>query len=216
MSKDNSERMDRFFRNKMSEEEESIFLQDLNNDKELLEEAQLTALMIEGLKEWHANEETEIIEEVLASKKKRAKIIRLVRWSMSIAAMFILIVGATIWWNSRLDTESLFNKYYTPYSVQTMRGGDADVEKELANLFNQVGTSEDMTPVIEELQKIYNSINSEYEYRQHSDDIAWYLALAYLKGEKPEKAKELLKSLAEKNYEKANRSAKKLYTELNE
>ena len=70
--------------------------------------------------------------------------------------------------------------------------------------------------MIEELQKIYNSINSEYEYRQHSDDIAWYLALAYLKDEKPKKAKELLKSLAEKNYEKDNRSAKKLYTDLDE
>jgi hypothetical protein len=64
-------------------------------------------------------------------------------------------------------------------------------------LFNQVGTEKDISTVIDKLQKIYDSVDSEYEYSLYADDIAWYLALAYLKVDKPEKSKELLKPLAE-------------------
>ena len=209
-----SERIERFLRDQMSEEESKAFMHDLECDDELREQAQITALMIKDLQERQAQKDAEIIEEVLASKKK-AKIIRIVRWSMSIAAMFILIAGATIWWNSRLDTEALFSKHYTSYSMQsTLRGGDADVKKELATLFNQVGTADDISPVIDKLQKIYDSRYSEYEYRQYADDIAWYLALAYLKDNNIEKAKELLQPLAVKDYKRDNKSARKLYESL--
>ena len=200
---DNIIRIDRFLRKQMSPEENEKFLNDLRSDKGLQKEAQITALMIKEFQERQAKQDAEIIEEVLASKKK-AKIIRLVRWSMSIAVMFILIAGTTIWWNSRLDTDALFSRYYTPYSMQsTLRGGDSNVEKGLAMLFNQVGTAEDIVPVIEKLQKLYDSIDSEYEYRQYADDIARYLALAYLKDGNPEKAKELLQPLAKKGDMKA-------------
>ena len=200
---DNHIRIDKFLRKQLTPEENEKFLNDLKNDQELRKEAQITALMIKEFRERQAKQDAEIIEEVLASKKK-AKIIRLVRWSMSIAAMFILIAGATIWWNSRLDTEALFTKHYTPYSMQsTLRGGDSNVKKELATLFNQVGTADDISPVIDKLQKIYDSRYSEYEYRQYADDIAWYLALAYLKDDNIEKAKELLQPLAKKGDMKA-------------
>lgn len=202
-NKDNSERIERFLREQMSPEENDAFLNDLRNDKELREEAQMMALMIKEMKEEQAKQDSELTEKVLASNK-RARIVSLVRRSLSIAAMFVLVFGATLFWNRQSDTNDLFTEYYTPYTIQgESRGGDSDVEKELAELFNQVGTADDVTPIIDRLQTIYDSIDSEYEYSLYADDITWYLALAYLKNEEPEKAKELLKILEEKGNEKA-------------
>ena len=210
-NKDNSERIERYLREQMSPEENDAFLNDLQNDKELREEAQMMALMIQGMKEEQARQDAETKEKVLAannSVKRPAAMIRRLRWPLSIAAMFILIFGVALLWNNKQsDTEALFNEYYTPYPAQgTPRspfGTDSEVKEKLVTLFNQVGTAEDISPVIKELQAIYDSIDSEYEYSIYVDDVAWYLALAYLKDDKPEKAKELLKPLAAKGHEKA-------------
>ncbi len=202
----NIDRIDNYLADQMTPEENDAFLNDLRNDKDLREDAQMMALMIKEMKEEQAKQDSEVIEEVLASQQqdKKAKTISMIRWSLSIAAMFILIFGATLLWSRQSDSDSLFSEYYTPYTMQgESRGSDSDVEKELATLFNQVGTADDITPVINQLQKIYDSIDSEYEYSLYADDITWYLALAYLKADNPEKAKELLEPLADKEYEKA-------------
>ena len=199
-NKDNSERIERFLREQMSPEENDAFLNDLKNDKDLREEAQMMALMIKEMKEEQIKQSGKLTEDVLAEEKqaKKARIISMVRWPLSIAAMFILIFGATLLWNRQSDTDALFTEYYSSYTLQgESRGCDSEVEKELAVLFNQVGTEEDISTVIDKLQKIYDSVDSEYEYSLYTDDIAWYLALAYLKVDKPEKSKELLKPLAE-------------------
>jgi hypothetical protein len=199
-NKDNSERIERFLREQMSPEENEAFLNDLKNDKDLREEAQMMALMIKEMKEEQIKQSEKLTEDVLAEEKqaKKARIISMVRWPLSIAAMFILIFGATLLWNRQSDTDALFTEYYSSYTLQgESRGGDSEVEKELAVLFNQVGTEKDISTVIDKLQKIYDSVDSEYEYSLYADDIAWYLALAYLKVDKPEKSKELLKPLAE-------------------
>lgn len=199
-NKDNSERIERFLREQMSPEENEAFLNDLKNDKDLREEAQMMALMIKEMKEEQIKQSGKLTEDVLAEEKqaKTARIISMVRWPLSIAAMFILIFGATLLWNRQSDTDALFTEYYSSYTLQgESRGSDSEVEKELAMLFNQVGTEKDISTVIDKLQKIYDSVDSEYEYSLYTDDIAWYLALAYLKVDKPEKSKELLKPLAE-------------------
>ena len=92
---DNSERIDKFLKKQMTPEENKKFLEDLKLDKVLRKEAQMTVLMIQELQERQAKEDAEIIEDILVSKK-RAKTISIVRWSLSIAAMFILIFGVMI------------------------------------------------------------------------------------------------------------------------
>ena len=214
-NKDNSERIERFLREQMSPEENDAFLNDLKNDKDLREEAQMMALMIKEMKEEQIKQSEKLTEDVLAEEKqaKTARIISMVRWPLSIAAMFILIFGATLLWNRQSDTDALFTEYYSSYTLQgESRGGDSEVEKELAVLFNQVGTEKDISTVIDKLQKIYDSVDSEYEYSLYADDIAWYLALAYLKVDKPEKSKELLKPLADNG----NGEARELYEALKE
>lgn len=207
---DYSERIDKFLKDQMPPEENEAFLQDLNNNEELREQAQITALMIQELQERQAKEDSEIIEDVLKSKKK-AKTIRMVRWTLSIAAMFILLFGATTLWNRPSNTEVLFNEYYTPFVYQPDRsGGDETIKKELAELYNKVGTEKDITPIIARLQTIYDGIQSNSDdyadYSYYENDIAWYLALAYIKDNNLDKAKELLIPLADHN----NTIAKKL------
>jgi len=206
---DNSERIDKFLRKQMTPEENTIFLNDLKNDAQLRKEAQMTALMIKELQERQAKEDSEIIEDVLKSKKK-AKTIRMVRWTLSIAAMFILLFGATTLWNRSSNTEVLFNEYYTPFVYQPDRsGGDETIKKELADLYNKVGTEKNITPIISRLQTIYDGIQSNSDdyadYSYYENDIAWYLALAYIKDNNLDKAKELLIPLIENGNEEAKR-----------
>ena len=203
-NKDNSERIERFLREQMSPEENDAFLNDLKNDKDLCEEAQMMALMIKEMKEEQIKQSEKLTEDVLAEEKqaKTARIISMVRWPLSIAAMFILIFGATLLWNRQSDSEILFNEYYQPYVVQGERGGDDDaIKEELANLYNKVGTEDDVTPIITRLQTIYDNIlsnNVDYaEYIYYEKDIVKYLALAYIKNNDLDKAKRLLKPYAE-------------------
>jgi len=201
MTQENYIRLEKYLREQMTPEENEEFLNDLRNDKELCEEMQTTVLMIKTLKEDQAKQDAEIIEEVLASKKK-AKIITIVRRTLSIAAIFILIFGVTTLWNRQSDTDALFKQYYVSPEVSSPRGGDEDtVKQELTNLFIQVGTEKVITPIINRLQTIHDSIvadNEEYdEYKYSQNTIDWYLALAYIKVENLEKAKELLKPLAD-------------------
>ena len=105
-NKDNSERIERFLREQMSPEENDAFLNDLKNDKDLREEAQMMALMIKEMKEEQIKQSEKLTEDVLAEEKqaKKARIISMVRWPLSIAAMFILIFGATLLWNRQSDS----------------------------------------------------------------------------------------------------------------
>ena len=206
MAKDNSERIDKFLRGLMTPEENNAFMSDFNNDRVLREETQITALMIKELEESQAQKDAEIIEEVLAVK--RAIIITIARRTLSIAAMIILIFGVTTLWNRQSDTDALFEQYYVSPEASSPRGGDEDtVKQELTNLFIQVGTEKVITPVINRLQTIHDNIvadNEDYdEYKYSQNTIDWYLALAYLKDHNLDKAKELLKPLADNGDEKA-------------
>ena len=201
MTQENYNRLEKYLSEQMTPKENEEFLNDLRNDKELCEEVQTTALMIKVLKENQAKQDAEIIEEVLASKKK-AKIITIVRRTLSIAAMIILIFGVTTLWNRQSDTDALFKQYYVSPEVSSPRGGDEDtVKQELTNLFIKIRTEKDITPIIDRLQTIHDNIvadNEEYdEYKYSQNTIDWYLALAYIKNENLDKAKELLKPLAD-------------------
>lgn len=214
-NKDKSERIERYFREQMTPEENEAFLNDLRNDKELREEAQMMALLIKDMKEEQAKQDETIKQEILTSKGiSKAKTIRLVKWIGSIAAMFILLFGANQWYTS-YKIDKVYDAYYTPYDASLARGGDDDaIKQELAGLYNEVGTEKDVTSVITRLQTIYDGILSasdDYtDYSYYENDIAWYLALAYIKDHDLEKAKELLNPLAENDNSEAKRLLKNM------
>ena len=199
----------------MTPEENKAFLNDLQADKELREEAQMMALLIKEMKEEQAKQDEAITQEILASgRPATTKTIQLVKWLGSIAAMFILLFGANQWYSS-YKIDKVYDAYYTPYDVSLARGGDDEtVKKELAELYNKVGTEKDVTPIITRLQSIYDGIQTNSDdysdYTYYENDIAWYLALAYIKDHNLEKAKEMLKPLANNG----NEEAEKLIEEL--
>lgn len=200
---DNSERIDKFLREEMTAEERETFLSDLRTDKDLCDEAQATAMLIKEMKEEQAKKDEEIIKEVVGAKKK-AKIIRMVKWMTSIAAMFVVIFGLYIHFNGigneeRLSNIDLADKYYRQTPKYSMRGGGDDLEQELDSLFDMVGHSKNMVYTRKRLLNIHENVDSEYVYRANGNDIRikWYLALAFLKDGKTEKSKELLKSITE-------------------
>ena len=199
----------------MTPEENKLFLDDLKNNAELRKEAQMTALMIQELQERQAKEDAEIIEDVLLSKRKaKARFIKIrVKWALSLAAMFVLLFGAYIFLNQQPNTNALFDKYYTEVDVTSQRGGDDEaLKQELAELYNKVGTEKDVTSTITRLQTIYDGIQSasdDYaDYTYYENDIAWYLALAYIKDHNLDKAEELLKPLADNDVSDAKRLLK--------
>ena len=195
MATDNTERIDKFLRDQMTPEEIDAFLRDMELDEELRKEAQLTALMIQDLQERQAERDSEIIEEVVTSKKK-AKIVRMVRWTVSIAAIFLLLFGVyTYQSNFTKEDGTTYIAHQTPKAL--FRSGANDLEHELDSLFAKVGTSEEMTSTINRLQEIHESIDSVYVYSVNGNDIRikWFLALAFLKDGQKGKATELLSTI---------------------
>lgn len=211
---DNSERIDRFFREQMSLEERNAFLKDLKNDEVLREEAQITALLIQELKEERSKQEQEIAQEI-RGEISSIPLRRIIYWVGSIAALFTIFFGSARFYQMR-QMDNLFDKYYVSYVQGTIRGGDDNTEKELADLFNQVGMAEDVTPTIQKLQSFYNSIESEYEYSLHANEICWYLALAYIKDHQKNKAIELLRIIerSDPDFEVEQKNVKDLLDEL--
>ena len=201
-NKDNSERIERFLREQMTPEESEAFMNDLKKDKELREEAQMMALLIKEMKEEQAKEDEVLRQRVMASKTK-SKNIRMIRWAISIAAMIVLLFGAAVLWNRQTASDPLFAQYYASYDTGRERGGDDAVKNELAELFNKIESEKDVTPIIARLQTIYDKIqsNDEHysEYSYYENDIAWYLALAYIKDHNFGKAEELLEPLKERD-----------------
>ena len=200
--KDNSERIERFLREQMTPEESEAFMNDLKKDKELREEAQMMALLIKEMKEEQAKENEVLRQRVMASKTK-SKNIRMIRWAISIAAMIVLLFGAAVLRNRQAASDPLFAQYYASYDTGRERGGENEEKNELAELFNKIESEKDVTPIIARLQTIYDKIqsNDEHysEYSYYENDIAWYLALAYIKDHNFGKAEELLEPLKERD-----------------
>ena len=218
---DNSERIDRFFREQMSLEERNAILEDLKNDKELREEAQITALLIQELKEERSKQEQEIAQEIRREKSFIASR-RVIYWVGSIAALFVLFFGSVRFYQMR-QMDNLYGEYYVLAPDYEQASGnsrsandDEEVKTQLADLFNQVGTTEDVTPTIQKLQSICDSIDSEYEYSRYANDIRWYLALAYLKDHQKDKSIELLRIIVRNNpdFDVEQKKAKDLLKEL--
>ena len=192
---DNSERIDRFFREQMSLEERNTFLEDLKNDKELREEAQITALLIQELKEERSKQEQEIAQEIRRDKSFITSR-RVIYWVCSIAALFVFFFGSVHFYQMR-QMDNLYDEYYEPKT--TSRSASDSIEQKLAILYNKIDTVKDVTTTIQEIQFISDSICEfdNYEYSLQASEITWYIALAYIKDHQKDKAIALLKTLVE-------------------
>ena len=97
--KDNSERIERFLRDQMSEEENAAFVSDLQSDPALREQAQIMALLIKGMKDERKEQERVEVDTLPAAAKpvpastnnNSGIFTKLLFWACAMAALFVLV-----------------------------------------------------------------------------------------------------------------------------
>ena len=198
MDKDNEilqqvidDRIDAFVRGEMTEDEEATFKQEIKADPELRAHVLATVSLIKGIREQNAKKEKELIQQ------NTKDIVRtLVWWATSIAAVFAIIFGYSID-KRHQELTNLVSPYYMQYDVKELSRGDTDstLVYHLYSLFNERNADK----TIKELESIYASLDTDETYYLYANDIAWNLALAYIKNDQIDKAIPVLEKLAAEN-----------------
>ncbi len=219
------DRIERFLRGDMNAEEEACFKEEIKTNPLLKARAEVISALVRGMKRKGRKEDTLIVDEVTsgssqAYRRNRNRIFRSIAWACSIAALFVILFN--VFSNSKQDKlDSIVVEYYTPFQAEEFVRGDDDsvVVAELTVLFNAVGEEGDCSDVTEKLESIYKSIDTDYTYRAYSNDVAWYLALSYIKCGRMDNAENVLNEIIKDNPEseiarKAECLKKNYYGEL--
>lgn len=202
--------IEKFLAGDMTFEEETYFRTELKLNPELREQAKVVSSLIMGIKRKKLKEDKAVVSNSIIQKKKKVatsmpikknKIIKLIILPLSAAAICILLFN--IFSSGHSDNLIIFDSNYCEYNYEHIARGNEDslVIKELMTLFNGLQTCDDCTEIIYSLENIYSSVDTEYRYRPYANDIAWYLALAYIKDDKIKEAEKVLKKLITDNPE---------------
>lgn len=188
-------RIDAFVRGTMTKEEEAAFKQDIKADPELRSHVLATVSLIKGIRKYDAEKERTLIQN---NTKDRVR--TLLWWATSIAAVFAIFFG---YQKDRRFNElsDMVSPYYTEYSMSDNARGDLDsiTVAHLYTLFNNIQEQRNMSNVIKELEPIYANIEHDFTYSAYANDIAWNLALAYIKDDQIDKAILVLEKLEKDN-----------------
>jgi len=195
-------------------------------DQELAQEWQTLSLAVMAIREAGLNDKVAAIrKEFLAqpvqeTKHKPAVVRTLYKNVLRIAASIILLAGAvSIYKYSTVNSIAVYDKYYSPFELNTSRGGGSSdmMEKafrdrnwkEVISQFNGLQVKNNKSyflagmadmelknpaaavPLFEQI--INNNKQSGENYFQ--DEAEYYLALAYLGSNAPAKAVSLLKKI---------------------
>ena len=79
--------------------------------------------------------------------------------------------------------------------------GDVDsaTVAHLYTLFNNIREQRNVSNIIMELEPIYATIDTDFTYNAYANDIAWNLALSYIKDDQISKAISVLEKLEKDN-----------------
>lgn len=220
---DFDERIEKFLRGEMTQEEESVFKSELKTNKELRMRAEAISALVRGMKRNRANEDNFVLKSVSVNSKDKKSVIatdtkskvfslKHVVWFCSIAASVILLYNI---FSGRDDTMDL-TPYYIEYESNVIRGDEDSLAIDnLTSLFDGIQSTEDCSKYVEQLESIYLSLDTDLTYRSHSDEIAMYLALGYIKCNRKDDAKKVLKTLIDDNpYGNISKEAEKLLKSL--
>lgn len=189
------DRIDAFIRGMMTEEEETTFKKDIQADPELRAQVLATISLIKGIRNQESAKEKALIQ---SSDNGRAR--TLLWWACSIAAVVAIFFGyqKDMRFNELSD---IVSPYFTEYSMSDYARGDLDsiTVAHLYTLFNNIQEQRNMSYIIMELEPIYANIEQDFTYSAYANDIAWNLALAYIKNDQTEKAIPILEKLEKDN-----------------
>ena len=189
------DRIDAFIRGMMTEEEESAFKLEIKAIPELRAQVLATLSLIKGIRTQEAEK-----ERVLIQNNAKDKVRTLLWWATSIAAVFAIFFGYSK--DKRYnELSAIVSQYYTEYSMSDYSRGDVDsiTVAHLYTLFNNIKEQRNMRNVIEKLETIYASLDTDATYNFYANDISINLALAYIKDDQINKAIPVLEKLEKDN-----------------
>ena len=225
------ERIETFLRGEMSAEEEASFKQEIRQNSELRSRAKTMALLVKGLQNQNAAKEAAIINKNTATRSvasfklskntentAKYRVRPILLWACSVAAVFAIFFGISINKDYRYRMlDATVSPYYTEYNMNDISRGDVDTATvaHLYSLFTKIQENRNVSDIIKELEPIYNSFDADFTYNAFANDIAWNLALAYIKDDQINKAISILQKLKADNsdtpiYNKADELIKKL------
>lgn len=190
------ERIEAFLRGEMTAEEEAAFKQEIRQNPELRSRVMAMTSLIRGMQEQNSAREAVIIKENTVKSKVRP----LLYWACSVAAVLVIAFG--IYKDHRYRMlDATISPYYTEYDMSDVSRGDLDAVtiSHLYDLFIQIQENRSVSDIIKELEPIYNSLNENFIYNAYANDIAWNLALAYVKDDQIDKAITILQKIKADN-----------------
>lgn len=213
-------RVDRYLRHQMTAEEEQAFRSEIASDSEKKERARITALMIKAMQQEGLSQDNKIIEEIRGMNEAqfrktlglKPRIInlwpRIIKYSVAACAVGFVSFGAYRY-HEYNQTVSLGNSQYIAYvsdlsEMNNVRGivgtSDDAIREELVMLFTNVAEGMEIKNTIEKLESLYAKSNIEDSpFNEFQDDIAWNLAIAYLKNGEREKPIPILENMVKRN-----------------
>lgn len=189
------ERIDAFIRGKMSKDEELVFKQDIQTNQELRNQVMATVSMIRGIREQGALQDKAII-----SKHDNSRVRSLMAWACSIAAVFAIFFAYSS--DKRYnELAGIVSPYYSEYNMSDISRGETDsaTVAHLYSIFYNIKEQRYVNKYIVELEPIYASLDKDFTYNAYANDIAWNLALAYIKDNQIEKAIPVLEKIETDN-----------------
>ena len=196
----NDERISRYMKGVMNADEESAFMEELQYNEELRNQAIAQARLVKGMKQVdeelkdvfrEADEQTirSIANEVVSGKKKST------RW-LAIAASIVFIVFVGFKSYDYYDTTSLGKEYANTFPTTSIIRGEAntDVEAELSSLFKNVAEGKELRKTTARLASLWDLAKQDTynDYTDYAPYIGWNLAIGYLEYYEKAKAKDIL------------------------
>lgn len=231
------QQVDKFLRNQMSEEEATAFMSELSSDVEKKERARIIALMIKSMDKVGIERDRQIVNQIRGlSKAEFKKLIgikptlislfsKAMKYGIAACVVCILTFGGYKYYYYQ-QTVSLGNTEYYAYvadiDLEGSHRGDganSEIESKLMSLFSNVKNSITISTTIKELKSIYEeALSEESLYNNYVDDIAWNLAIAYLKDGNREKPLILLEGMIKRNegYQEITLPAQELIKKIND
>ena len=205
----------RFLKKQLTPEEEAQYLNKLKEIPALRKRAQVIALAVEQMGEVSKEASRDIIGRIgkqsetayRRTAKLPAKQVRLwprvARYAAAASVIFFVGFGGYKYYQYD-QTISLGAEYYQPMDA-IYRSPEDNTIKELAKVFKNVETGDNLTETITQLTKFYSLAKSdEYsDYSLYTVDIAWNLAIAHLKDNDRKAAIKILEEIIQDNQGKA-------------
>ena len=214
------ERISRFLKGLMNLEDEAQFLNDMESDKQLKEDAINQARIIKGMRqvddELFQSLKQASESEVADALQPRKKIFSKPMMWLSIAASVAILVFSGYKGYDYYNTTHLGIQYASEFPMETIIRGDSnsEVESELQTLFDNIQKRNDLTATTQHLAELWEMANQDTynDYTDYAPYIGWYLAIGYLEDYDKDKAKRIFTMML--NDDKLNGSIKDPVTKI--